>query len=82
MENLHLNVDIRHVIFIFNLARYSAAGVLNLLYQEIKIERSVVVHSKLGKLFQFFLGGEGGDYLQRQRVTFSAFFVRNVSHES
>ena len=83
MENLHLNVDIRHVIFIFNLARYSAAGVLNILNQEVKLERSVAVlqwtQANFFSCFFFFEGG--GDYLQRQRVTFSAFFVHNVSHD-
>ena len=59
VENLHLNVDIRNVIFIFNLARYSSAGVMNILYQEIKIERSVEVHSRLRKAFSvfFWVGG-------------------------
>ena len=73
MENLHLNVDIRNLILIFNLARYSAAGLLNILYQEVKIERSVaVLQWTQENFFSFFFGG--GDYLQRQRVTFSAFF--------
>ena len=80
MENLHLNVDIRNLILIVNLARYSAAGVLNILYQEDKIERSVAVSQWTQENFFSFFGG--GDYLQRQRKTFSAFFVHNVGHES
>ena len=58
MENLHLNVDIRNLILIFNLARYSAAGVLNILYQEVKIERSVAVSQWTQETFFSFFGGE------------------------
>ena len=46
VENIHLNVDIRNVIFISSkVENYkqevpnSAAGVLNILYQEVKIDR-------------------------------------------
>ena len=46
VENIHLNVDIRNVIFISSKVENckqevpsSAAGVLNILYQEVKTDR-------------------------------------------